>query len=78
MTKEEFFSLLEEVLEVQPGTVKSGMNLEQDLAAWDSMAAVSFVAMADAHFGVSVSPSALAKCQTVEDLIGLLEGKVTV
>ena len=77
MTKEEFLRLLEEVLEVQRGTVKSGMNLRQDLAAWDSMAAVSFVAMADAHFRVSISPSALSECQTVEDLIGLLEGKVT-
>jgi acyl carrier protein len=75
MSHKEFYAEIDNLLELDPGTIKGDEQLA-DLKGWDSLAVLSFMAMADANLGVLVSASALAKCRTVPDLLNLLPGKI--
>ena len=75
MTTAEFYRELEEVLEMPANSIKGTEKLA-DLAAWDSMAAISFIAMADAKLKASVSADKLAACASVADLAALFPSKV--
>lgn len=75
MTRSEFCSRLESMLELEPGTIK-GEELLQELPGWDSMAVLSFIAMADSELGQSVQAKALSDCHTVGDLAALFPGQV--
>ena len=76
MQKAEFLKLLDELLELPSGTLKGGEELA-DLERWDSMAAVDFLALADEHLELIVSPQQLANCNTVNDLLGLLGDRIS-
>jgi len=76
MTKNEFLKELEEVLEADAGTITGEQALD-DLAAWDSLAVMAFIAMVDEKFGITLSASKLAEAKTVGDLISLLGDKVS-
>ena len=76
MTKQEFYTEIENILETQSGSLTGDERLK-DFEQWDSLAALSFIAMADATLGSLVSGTELAKCQTVEDLVKLFPGKIT-
>jgi acyl carrier protein len=71
MNLKEFFSKLDELLELPSGTIQSGAKLA-DLEAWDSVAVISFIAMADSEYGATVPPKRIAECQTVDDLGALV------
>ena len=72
MDRETFLPMLDEVLELMPGTLKGPEKLE-DLDNWNSMAMVSFVALADEHFNYTVSPRQFVNCTTVNDLLALIK-----
>lgn len=76
MTKQEFYTAFEETLEIPSGSIKGTENLA-DLGAWDSLAAISFIAMADSVFGMPVTASKLRDCKTVDDLAAMFPGKVS-
>lgn len=76
MTKNEFLKELEEVLEADAGTI-TGEQALADLAAWDSLAVMAFIAMVDEKFSMTLSASKLAEAKTVGDLISLLGDKVS-
>ena len=67
MNKTEFYQNLDELLEFDPGTIK-GSELLADLEAWDSMAVLSFIAMADEKYGVNIRANRIAECKSVDDL----------
>lgn len=72
MDEQRFITNLEELLEMTPGD----LNAQTELAAlsqWDSLAFVSFLAMADSEYGVKVAPSNLQRCKTVSDLMSLVK-----
>lgn len=76
MTKKEFLNALEEAI----GTSKdalSGNETLKDIDGWDSMATVSFIAMADERLGTLVEPAKLVTCKTVADLMALFPGKIS-
>ena len=75
MTKQEFLSLFEEILEAAPGTLKGDEPLP-GMEGWDSLAVVSLIAMVDEQAGLTLSPKEIAKAATVADLIGLLGDKI--
>jgi len=77
VTKKEFLVLFEEIVEEPPGTLTGSEKLREQLVGWNSLAVISFLALVDEHFGITLSPRAIAECKTVNDLIGLLNGKVT-
>ena len=70
MTREEFLAQLDELVELEPGTLKGPEKLE-DLDQWTSMAMVGFIALADEYNGTKVGPKEIAKCLTVDDLLKL-------
>lgn len=71
MTAAEFNVLMDELLELDPGTLQ-GPELLAQLEAWDSLSIVSFMGMAKTKAGVTVSPKQIAQCKTVSDLYGLV------
>jgi len=75
MTKKEFYFALENMLEMEPETIK-GDELLVNLPGWDSVAVLSFIALVDEKLGESVSAAALVRAQTVADLIGLFPDKI--
>ena len=75
MTKSEFLRALEEALEVPAGSISEGKTLAE-LHSWDSMAALTFLSLADQKLQVTVTGSQLQKCKTVSELLGLLGDKL--
>jgi acyl carrier protein len=67
----EFYRNLEEVLDLQPGAVKAGDTLAR-LDAWDSVAVLGFIAMADEEYHAIIPPNRIPGCRTVDDLAGLI------
>ncbi len=75
MTAKQFYHLLDELLELDPGTIK-GDEVLGDLARWDSLAVIGFIALLDEHFGKVVPASTILACKTVADLAALADGGV--
>ncbi len=67
-----FYCRLDDLLELAPGTVQ-GSNALDELQAWDSLAVVSFIAMVDSQYGVSLVVKAITACRTAHDLATLVE-----
>lgn len=72
MDKNTFYRRLDEMLELAPGTVQ-GSNVLAELEAWDSLAVMSFIAMVDTHYSVSLAAKAITACRTADDLASLVE-----
>ena len=75
MNKSQFYAEIENIVDRDPGSIK-GTEALSELESWDSLAVLSFLAMADGKLGVSVNAGDLASCKTVEDLAALFPGKV--
>lgn len=59
--------LIEEAMEVEEGSIALGQTLD-----WDSIAVVTFMALADEHLEKRVSAERLGKCVTVDDVVELV------
>lgn len=69
---DEFLAEMAEILEedaVGPSDELTGFE------SWDSLAALSVVAMADAQFGVKMSSQEVRSAETVEELYQLISAK---
>lgn len=71
VTKSEFLLRLDEMLELEPGTLK-GTELLTELPRWDSLAIIGYIALLDEHFGVSVPASKINGCRSLEELLALV------
>jgi maltose O-acetyltransferase len=76
MTRLEFYTELTAILKLERGSIQ-GTEILAELPSWDSLAVLSFIAMADAKLHVLLSPDVLAACETVPDLMNMLQGKIT-
>lgn len=74
MNEQEFIANMEELLETDPGSIGLATQLDS-LSQWDSLAFVSFLAMADSKYGVRVTPTELHQSQSIADLMKLVEKK---
>jgi acyl carrier protein len=74
--EKQFLCLLDELLEVERGTTTRESRIES--IGWSSLAAIGFIALVHEHFNLAVSPRAIAKCDSVDDLIELLGGAIVV
>lgn len=72
MDRDTFYHELDEMLEVASGTVK-GSDALGELESWDSLAVISFIAMVDSQYGVSLPAKAITACRTAADLAKLVE-----
>ncbi len=72
MTTEKKLAMLEDMLEMEPGTLTPETLLEE-LDAWDSIALISFMALMDDEFGKEVSGAQIKAQKTVDGLLALME-----
>ncbi|NYZ15434.1 acyl carrier protein [Azospirillum sp. RWY-5-1] len=70
MDTKDFLLALDEMLELDPGTLTGTEELES-LDNWDSLAVISFIALVDEKLGLVVEGEKLAKAKTVADLLAL-------
>jgi acyl carrier protein len=72
MTEQEKIALLEEIMELDEGTLKKddvlGMYEE-----WDSVSVLSLIAIMDEKFGKTVTGETVKALKTVEDVLNLME-----
>ncbi len=71
MTRQEFLSEVEALMEVSPGTLK-GDDVLADHPEWDSMRVLGFIVMVEEQMHQVVDGAAVAKAKTVNDLLGLV------
>lgn len=72
MNQQTFLAQLDEILELPKGTLQGGEALA-DLENWDSLAMMSFIALASDPYETTLSPRAIAGCKTVTDLMTLVQ-----
>lgn len=70
-----FLAELTELLEEEAGSLAPETSLF-DIESWDSVNVVSFMTFVDRKFQLVLSPQALSECQTVGDLMGLVENRL--
>lgn len=72
MKREDFLLQMDEILGLQPGTLRGNEKLE-DLENWDSTALISLIALAETSNNVSIAPEEVVDCSTVADLLRLAQ-----
>lgn len=72
MINEEKIALLEELMEVDEGTL-TPETLLSNIEEWDSVSFLSFMAMMDEKFGKVVTGSEIKTKETIADLMALME-----
>lgn len=72
MTVEEKIAMLEEVMELDEGTLKADDELEE-YEEWDSIARLAFIAMLDSDFDKVVKGDVIKALKTVQDALDLME-----
>lgn len=72
MTNQEKIQLLEEIMELDEGTLKEEMQLS-DIDEWDSISVLSFMAMMDEKFAKNITGSEVRSQKTVADLLAIME-----
>lgn len=70
MTEQSFITLIEEVLEVDPGIVSLRSTLEE--LDWDSLSNLSLIAVLDSEHNITIGAQALQEAVTVNDLFTLI------
>lgn len=76
MKKDEFYSNIEGILELKPGTIKGDEALDS-FDDWNSLAIISFIAFVDGMLGLNLHPDALKKAKTVADLTAMVQQRIT-
>lgn len=69
-----FYAKIDDLLEIPAGTVNGSTKLSE-IAQWDSLAVISFIAMVDSDYGVSLPAKEIAGCVTFDNLAALIDGK---
>lgn len=72
MKTEEKAKLLEEILDLDEGTLDLDAKLE-DIEEWDSLSALSFVVMIKDEFNKKISGQEIRTFKTVRDLLDVME-----
>jgi acyl carrier protein len=76
MTRAEFLASFEKMVNQTAGSLSGDESL-RDLEEWDSVTVVEFMAFVDEQFSVQLDTNKLANCETVGDLLVLLDGLIT-
>lgn len=72
MTNEEKIALLEDMLELDGGSLKPEMLLN-DISEYDSMAKLSLIVMMDEEFGKKLSGEQIREFKTVQDILDFMD-----
>jgi acyl carrier protein len=71
MENTEVYNQLAVLMETQIGSVHGDQELES-LENWNSLTIISFMALADGEYGITLSPKSILECRTVKDLANLV------
>lgn len=72
MTIQEKLSILQDLLDIEQDILSEETVLDQ-LSEWDSIAAITIIAMFDSNFGKVVSPEEVKGFKTVKDITDKME-----
>lgn len=72
MNKQEKLSLLEEIMDMEEGTLKESTILA-DLDEWDSMSRLSVIVMMSDEFGKTITGEDVKKYVTVRDILDQMD-----
>lgn len=72
MTSEEKLAALEEMLELDEGSLAPELELSS-LEEWDSLAALSFIVLMDDEFSKTVTGKQIKAFKTVQDVMNEME-----
>lgn len=72
MTKKDLYAGIEQILELEAGTLKDEDVLDE-LGSWDSLAVISFIALVDETLKVSLAPEEIKQALRVKELVSLVE-----
>lgn len=61
--------------ETDPKSIKVNTKFRTELEEWDSLVAMSVIAMADSEYNVTLTGDDIRNSQTVEDLFNLIRSK---
>lgn len=75
-TASDFLRALEHAIELEPGAIQGTESLNE-LEWWDSLAALTFMAVADQELQLIISGEQLVNCHSVPDLLGLLGDRIS-
>ena len=76
MADQEFFELLDELFEVDPGTVTESTVLK-DIPSWSSLTFVGLIAMIDEEYGITLSPGVIMSSETAGELQQQLQNQLS-
>ena len=71
MTKEEKLALLDDMLELDPGTLKEEMDLSS-IDEYDSMAKLSLIVLMDEECGKKLTGEKIREFKTVGDILSFM------
>lgn len=72
MKLEEKISMLEEMLELDEGTLKISTNLSE-IEEWDSMAKLSLIVLLDDEFDRSISGEDINRLVKIQDILDYMQ-----
>ncbi len=71
MTKEEKLAMLEEVMDLDEGTLTEDAVLE-DIEEWDSLSVLTLISEMKKKFGISLSTQQIKEFKTVADVCAVI------
>ena len=75
MNSTEFLALLDELFELDAGTITTA-DVLKDIKGWSSLTFIGLIAMIDEECGVCVPPKSILACNTVGDLMAILGDQI--
>ena len=72
MTNEEKIAMLEDMMELEKGTLPEDGRLA-GIVEWNSLAKLSFIALMDETFGKKVSADEMKKFKIVKDILDFMK-----
>lgn len=72
MSVEQFIEKFGFAIEVEPSTLTPETNY-RELSVWDSLNALSLIALADAEYGVALSGNDIESAATINDIWNMIE-----
>lgn len=72
MNHTDFLSKMEESLRAKPNTFQLSDRFN-DLEGWDSIGALSVIAIIDEQYGVTLDAGSLLACETLDELASMVE-----
>lgn len=72
MDAKEKLAALEDIMELDEGTLKAEVSLD-DIEEWDSLSALSFVVLLGDEFNRKITGQQIRAFKTVQDLLDVME-----